>query len=224
MLLHEKKTPHKTQRPSPANFPSPQQISPSSNLHNYPFPSFKQSPTMKQLSKNILKEKTPRTRPAPTAHTPIRHVQVTIETKKSERKNIKETCATFYPLAKTAQTQLPLHTTPPPTAAPKIATITIIPEDIAIAGVLTQNHTLGERTRYGRVRAEELPEGRRQALGGAGPLLSGERGRSRRGRAGALPEGATAGVRGCAGHSFRGSGGVTKGGARTGHWRSRTQA
>ena len=64
---------------------------------------------MKPLSKNIPKEKTAHTCPAPTANTPIRHVQVTIETMKSERKHLKEICATFYLLTETAQTQLPLH-------------------------------------------------------------------------------------------------------------------
>lgn len=66
---------------------------------------------MKPLSKNIPKEKTAHTFLAPTTNTHIRHVQVTFETKKSERKHLKEICATFYLLTETTQTQLPLHNT-----------------------------------------------------------------------------------------------------------------
>ena len=107
-----KSNPHdKTQRPSPANFPPPNKLPLSAiymTTHSRCSNNLRQ---IKQLSKNILKEKTSRTCPAPTANTPIRHVQVTVERKKSERNNIKETCSTFYPFAETAQTQLPLHST-----------------------------------------------------------------------------------------------------------------
>ena len=49
--------------------------------------------------------------------------------------------------------------TPPSTASAEIASITVNPEDVAIAAVSAELLLLGERKCYGRGRAEALPEG-----------------------------------------------------------------